>query len=101
MAGWLRVIVSTLVLKRLSEASGAGGFLWEGRGESRAGTTKVGVAGHTAPVWCLLGGSTRPTRGSLGGSAWMGHAEEEGGWPTEGPVKMGEGGGGERDAEEK
>ena len=101
MVGWLRVIVSTLVLKRLSEASGAGGVLVGGAGGSRGRNHQGGCGWHTAPVWCLLGGSTRPTRGSLGGSAWMGHAEEEGGWPTEGPVKMGEGGGGERDAEEK
>ena len=55
MVGWLWVIVSTLVLKRLSEASGAGGVLVEGAGESRAGTTKVGVGGTPHPFGACWG----------------------------------------------
>ena len=72
-----------------------------GAGGSRAGTTKVGVGGTPHPVGACWGVLL-----ARHGDPWvdlhgLGHAEEEGGWPTEGPVKMGEGGGGERDAEEK
>ena len=101
--GWLAgcgLLLAHLSSRDFPRHVGLGGSC--GRGGGIQGRDHQGGCGwHTAPVWCLLGGSTRPTRGSLGGSAWMGHAEEEGGGPTEGPVKMGEGGGGERDAEEK